>query len=462
MTIEAAPHPSPELGAFGRFRTLFARFSNGSERSLAGRAALAAFSIRVASAAIAYLSQVMLARWMGSAEYGVFVFAWVLVLILGGLSTLGFGVSLIRFIPEYRVAGDFAHLRGILRASRLLTVAVSTTVAGLGILSLYLFADRLDGHYVLPLALAFVCLPLYTLTDVHDGVGRAQTWINLALVPPYVLRPLGILVVMAIARFAGLPMDATTAAGSAIIATWAAGIGQLVFMERRLDQVIPSAKPAYRLGDWLYTGWPIFLIYGFELLLQNTDVLVISHFTNPSEAGIYFAALKTISLIAFVHYAVGTAVGSRLSALNTTGDKTALAAMIRDAAAWTFWPSLFGAICLLLLGKYFLLLFGEEFVTGYPVMFVLVIGLLVRSAVGPAEFVFRMLGAERWCMLILGASAIINIAANLILVPRLGIMGAAAATALAAVFSALSFAVVAKTRLGLDIGIWAAVFGRKS
>ena len=75
---------------------------DGSERSRTGRAALAAFAIRVASAGVAYLSQVLLARWMGSFEYGIFVFVWVWVLILGGLSTLGLGIVLIRYVPEYR------------------------------------------------------------------------------------------------------------------------------------------------------------------------------------------------------------------------------------------------------------------------------------------------------------------------------------------------------------------------
>jgi O-antigen/teichoic acid export membrane protein len=41
------------------------------------RAAVFAFVIHVASTGLAYLSQVFLARWMGSFEYGAFIFAWV-------------------------------------------------------------------------------------------------------------------------------------------------------------------------------------------------------------------------------------------------------------------------------------------------------------------------------------------------------------------------------------------------
>jgi hypothetical protein len=34
------------------------------------------FIIRVVSAALAYLSQILLARWMGGADYGVYVYIW--------------------------------------------------------------------------------------------------------------------------------------------------------------------------------------------------------------------------------------------------------------------------------------------------------------------------------------------------------------------------------------------------
>ncbi|MFQ5626838.1 MAG: oligosaccharide flippase family protein, partial [Methyloligellaceae bacterium] len=69
------------------------------------RAALFAFAIRVVSAGIAFFSQVLLARWMGSFEYGIFVFVWVWVLILGGFAPLGLSTSCMRFVPEYRETG---------------------------------------------------------------------------------------------------------------------------------------------------------------------------------------------------------------------------------------------------------------------------------------------------------------------------------------------------------------------
>ena len=61
----------------------------------ARRNAVLAFAVRVASAAIAFISQVALARWMGWQDYGVYVYAWTWVLVIGGLTSLGFNVAAI-------------------------------------------------------------------------------------------------------------------------------------------------------------------------------------------------------------------------------------------------------------------------------------------------------------------------------------------------------------------------------
>jgi O-antigen/teichoic acid export membrane protein len=432
------------------------------ERGKAQRAALTAFAIRVLSAAIAYLTQVVLARWMGSHEYGIFVFVWVWVLILGGLSSLGINIAVIRFVPEYKERNETALLRGVLLGSRLLTVAVSTTVALLGLLALRLFSGAIDNHYVLPLYLALFCLPLYTLTDMQDGIGRGHSWFNLALLPPYVVRPLLILLAMIAAHEFALPMVASTAAGCAIVGTWVSGLVQLALMQRRLAADPGPGAHAFETRAWLATSLPIFMISGFELLIQNTDVLVLTYFEPADAVGIYYAALKTIGLISFVHYAVGSALASRLSALNARGDREGLETFVRDAANWTFWPSLVAAILLLLAGPLLLGLFGPGFESGYPVMFVMVVGYLIRASVGPAEFVLRMLGEQKSCALVFGVGALFNILANLLLVPHFGLMGAAISSSATLLAASIAFHAIAKRRLGLDIAVWSALLRHRT
>ena len=100
-----------------------------SERSRAQRDAVTAFTVRVASAGILYLSQVVLARWMGGFEYGIYVFVWTWVLVLSGISHLGLPTAMIRLLPEYLQRGEHGLLRGLLLGGRAVAVLAGTAVA---------------------------------------------------------------------------------------------------------------------------------------------------------------------------------------------------------------------------------------------------------------------------------------------------------------------------------------------
>ncbi|MCB1506648.1 MAG: lipopolysaccharide biosynthesis protein [Hyphomicrobiaceae bacterium] len=425
-----------------------------NETTRTQRDALTAFAVRVASAALLYLSQIVLARWMGGFEYGIYVFVWTWVLVLGGLSHLGLNLVMIRLIPEYREKGEFDLLRGLLRGGRLAALGIGTIFAALGAAMLWAFGSHIENHFVLPLFLALVCVPMFALTDIQDGIGRGQAWMGVALLPPYVLRPLLLLAAMSVAYLAGLPMQATTAAGAAILATWLAALIQTAVINRRLAHAMPSGTRAYDFGFWFKTSAPLMMIVGADLVLQNTDLLVISRYLTPTDVGIYYAAAKTMALIMFVHYAVGSAVANRFAALNARGDREGLRQFVRDAVNWTFWPSLLCAVAILALGKPLLWLFGPKFTEGYPVMFVLVIGFLFRSAMGPAEFLLNMLGEQALCATVLSFTALLNIALNFALVPNFGLMGAATATALSLVTAAVMNYIVVRRRLDIEIGIW--------
>ena len=145
--------------------------------------------------------------------------------------------------------------------------------------------------------------------------------------------------------------------------------------------------------------WPLLVIAASEFTLQSADVLVVSRYMTPTDVAIYFAAAKTMSLIMFVHYAVGSAVGNRFAALGARGDKESLDKFARDAAHWTFWPSLAAAVIILILGVPLLWLFGPQFVDGYPVMLILVVGFLFRSVDGaggvPAQHARQAVAVRR-------------------------------------------------------------------
>jgi len=434
-----------------KLSSLITMLRGGSDESVAGRNAIFAFLIRVASAGLAYGSQIILARWMGAYEYGIFAYVWVCLLMLGGLSTLGLNTALIRFIPEYTEKLDFAHLRGIIFQSRLITLVTATALMCVSFAFLLAFKDHVESYKFLPAILVLICLPAYALTDLHDSMARGYSWMNLALIPPFLLRPLLILAAMTAAYLWGMPMTAVTAICAAIIATWLTSLIQIIFLAPRLSKEIPQGDQKKQTKFWLATAFPILLMESFVLFLQNTDVLVLSYYHPPTDIAIYYAALKTINLITFVHFAVSNAVANRFSAYEARGDRKQLEVMMRSAVKWTFWPSLGAAVILLLMGKPLLWLFGPDFTQAYPVMFILAAGLVIKSMFGPAEYLLNMLGEQKLCASVLFLTAMINIFLNIALIPAYGLVGAATATSLSLTIAAVLFFLAIKVRLKINI-----------
>jgi O-antigen/teichoic acid export membrane protein len=431
-----------------------ALFSDQNHHSIARRVAGSAFVMRVASAALAYGSQILFARWMGRFEFGLYVYVWTWLLLLGSFAPLGISTTAQRFIPEYSGRGDLDRLRGFLFGSRLLPIFTGVVIALLGAAAVYALGDRVPAYYLVPLALACLCLPVHGVSDVNSGIARSYNWINLAIVPAYLLRPALLLGGMAAVHLAGVSPSAAVAMILAAAVYWTTTAGQSFELDRELRNEIPSGPRRYDFALWLGTAFPIFLVEGFYFLLAYTDVLILDLFAGPDDVAVYYAATKTLAIVAFVYFSVAAATAHRFSEYHASGAREQLEAFLAEAVRWTFWPSLAITACFLVFGKPLLNLFGTGFDHGYPWMFVLAIGLMARASVGPVERLLNMVGEQRLCAAIYASALAINLLLCFLLIPRIGPLGAAIAIASAMVAESALLYLVAKYRLGIHVFIW--------
>ena len=425
------------------------------ERGTAGRMSLIAFAVRVVSAAIAFLSQVLLARWLGSFEYGIFVLVWVTMIIFGNLACLGFHTSVIRFVPEYWTKGRLDELRGILLASRLFVLVASTAIAALGLAGVWLLSDAIESYYVVPFYLGIVCLPMIALSDVLQGISRANAWAFFALSPTYLIRPVLILLFMAGALAAGFEACAQTAVIAAVLATYATTLTQFVAVTGRAERTVPTGPRRIMLREWIVISLPIFLVESFFFILTNADVLMLGYFMEPHDVAVYFATVKALALVHFAYFAVKAGVAQRYSTLAHAGMPDQLRAFVRETVGWTFWPTVAMGVVILALGLPILRLFGPGFDAGYPLLYVLIVGVVARASVGPAESLLTMTGNQNVCAAVYALTLAVNIVLNFLLIPEYGLWGAAIATATAMCFEAAALSFTVYRRLGIAMTVLA-------
>jgi len=456
LALTGSENTAP-LPARAPFANLWVRLKSrlgDADQQTVHRLAGTVFLIRVIAAALAYLSNVLFARWMGTFEFGIFVYVWTWVLLIGQALDLGLSTAAQRFIPEYRERGLIDLLRGYIAHSRWIAVGVAIAIAGLCAGLVRLLTPHLDSYNVIPLYIACIALPAYALANVQDGIARSYDWVGLGIVPTYIVRQLLLTVLMAAAYFGGLPVDAVTAMILSVAAIWGPALLQMVVLNRRLSTRIEPGPKAQDIGLWISTALPILLAEGFYLLLTHTDLLMLQQFRSPEDVAVYYAAVKTLALVAFIYFSIAATTAHRVAAYHAAGDREGLANFMRKAIALTFWPSVFATIVLLAFGKPILSLFGPQFTEGYQLMFILAVGLLARAAIGPMERFLNVIGKQGINALIYGGAFAVNIVLCFVLIPPFGAAGAAIAISTALIVETIALVVLLKKQMGLDIFVW--------
>jgi O-antigen/teichoic acid export membrane protein len=444
----AAPAPFTVAGLIARIKAFLAeRSDNRVAQLFAGKV----FLLRVVSALIALASQVLLARWMGRFEFGVYIYAWTWVLMVGSLSDMGLSLAARRFIPEYTELDEPDRLRGFLVGSRWLALGLASGIGLIGALGVTLLKPWLDGFTVIPLYLGCAVLPMAGLSALQAGIAQSYNWPILALAPFYIWRQVALTLLIGLAWLLGLPTVAVTAMIVAIVTTWAVTAGQSLLLSRRLARAVPRGPKSYAPVTWLATSLPILLVESFYLMLTYVDILTLEHYRSPGEVAVYYAAARILAVVAFVYFAIAGATTHKFTAYHVAGDHQRLAKFFGETIRWTFWPSLAACAAILAIGKPLLSLFGAGFTSGYPVMFILAVGMLARAAVGPAERLLNMLGERKQCAGVYALAFVVNLGLCTLLIPRLGIEGAAVATSIALVVESLMLFSITRRRLGYHV-----------
>jgi O-antigen/teichoic acid export membrane protein len=420
------------------------------------RQAATAFAIRIASAGLIFASQALIARWIGSYAFGTYIYVSTWLLFAGDLVHLGLPLTAQRFVPEYTAAGSDDLLRGYLSGSRWLTFIMAAAAAIVAAAGIFAFRNAFDAKLLAPMYLACAALPAYALAFMADGQARSYNWLKIALLPAYIVRPLLLIGIVAALRVLNADLDATGVMAALVAAAWVAVAAQLFQLARKLKSVTPPGRKLYAPKKWLGTALPIVLAWGLYTLLTSMDVLVLKQFRPADEIAHYYAAAKIVGLVSIVYFAVAATTAHRFTTYFISENSPDLAKFAASTVRWIFWPSLGLALMLLAAGRPLLMIFGADYVSAYSVMAILVVGLLARASIGPAERVLNVVGLQRKCALAYLAAFTVNISVCLALAPGYGALGVATATSGAFVVESVLLFIIAKRGLGLHMFIWPA------
>ena len=406
-----------------RGRTELTQLLRGSFLNLAGG---------VLTAASGFVSVYLLTRLLTDlSEFGAFLTAVAVINLGGRLSQLGTGTGLIRFISRARAhdrPGDVPAIVfvGVVPALGLAVLLGVLIVVGADVIAPRIAAadsERVAHH----LRMAGWFLPsvtmVATLTAATRGWGTMlpATMIANLLRPGLQLVGLGLLVALAIRS-----PDTTALVYWSPMAVAAVAAAVVLSAMVRRTAPHPTTSPRVAGPYWRFTG-PRSVASGFASGIEWSDALFVAAIAGPRAAGIYTASTRLLTIGRTVQFAATQALLPQVSRLLAVDDTVAAQRVFRTAATWSItltWPWF---VLVLLYAEPLLAIFGPEFASGAPAVRILALAWMVGTALGPVEAVLLMAGRSVLNVMDLGAALTVNVVLNLLLIPRLGLTGAALA-----------------------------------
>lgn len=206
------------------------------------------------------------------------------------------------------------------------------------------------------------------------------------------------------------------------------------------------------IKELLSISLPMLMSATTTFIIGQTGVIMLTIFRSEDEVGYYVIAVKMASITALVIVAISTMAAPKFSELFYSGKNDELFHVARKSAKLAFLVSSPILAGLFIFGKPILKhVFGSEFAVAYPALLLLALGQFVNSATGLSTTFMNMTGKQNTYKKIVFVTMIINISLNLLLVPKIGVSGAALTSMLSISFLNIFTVIYIKIKHGHTI-----------
>lgn len=410
---------------------------------------------KLVGAAAGYALAWWVSRHEGAAAYGRFELA-LTVLTIGALAArLGLDGVLVKWLAATSVQGRMDLQRRIAVRALVVSVGVAWAVSGLLMAGLdarltsWLGDPEMAGLW--PAVAAHIPVMAFwgMAAEGLRGLSRMRSY---ALLQP------GIVVAGAVALLVLGDMNVMQAYVWSLAASALLGAVLLATaLPRGPVGAGAGAAKAGEAGDgygWramFSTGWPMLLSSAMFLVMSWTDTLLVGHFLEEDQVGIYRVAFRMAAVVTLVQAAVNSYAAPLFAERHASGDRAGLRAALRQTTLLNVAFSVPAFGVLVAAPTWWMGWFGEAFEAGATCLVWLAAGQVVNALCGPVMYLLNMTGHERPAQRIVWAAALVNLGLNLWAIPRFGIEGAAAATALSMALWNVAAAVAVKRLLGLSV-----------
>jgi O-antigen/teichoic acid export membrane protein len=379
-------------------------------------------------------THVLIVRYLTQSDYGAFAYALAMVALGESLADFGLHRAITRYVPIYDEQRDYAKAFGTILLAVAAVLGIGTMLAlgvylGQGLIATHLIGDR---HAVELLLILVLLSPVEALDRLLVGLFAVFAGPRAIFFRRYVVGP-GLKTAVVLLLVVGQAGVKFLAAGYLIASTLGVVIYTVVLLRALRRRGLLTEFRARPLEvPWrevLAFTVPLLSTDLVHVLMHTVDAVLLGYFGGTGDVAAFRAVQPTARLnqLVFATFAVlFTPQAARLFARN---DRAGINDLYWQTAVWIAILSFpIFVLTFSLAGPLTLLLFGARYEGSAPILAILALGYYVHAALGFNGTVLTIYRKLRFVVGLNLIVAVASIAANLVLIPRYGALGAAIAT----------------------------------
>ena len=374
---------------------------------------------------------IVLARGLTLEMFGIFSLAIMVLGTVAEMSDFGLNAGLLRFAPYYLASGDedkFKQLIKIIWRWRVTLTAVLTIGSAVASypLAYYLFGQPAIAPYVLyaSLGIGGVVLLGFLATYLQ---ARQRFYYNSTLQALKGFLRLALVVILWLEGVTSLFAYLTVY----IFIPWILFFLNFHLFPAGFTRQLAGEEIKQKIRSQLgrFSFW--LTVSSFTAIVgSRIDQVMISHYLGLAEVAIFTAAFQFIQLFPIIYNSINSVLTPKISGLKS---KTEVAALVVKTFKWMCVATLAIAIVIYPSQYLIILLFGSNYSASMPVYVILAYALLLNVLTIPFSLTITVFNQTHLVAASGAVHLIVNVIANLILIPRYGIIGAAYAFAISVV-----------------------------
>ncbi len=397
------------------------------------------------------LGQVIFARFLGPAEFGIYAIGWTLLQMLGTIAPLGLDKAVLRYATRYWKT-NAADLKSLIFQTSGISLLSGISLGVLlyfsaPLVALKIFHNPDVTQVIRGLVPAFALL---TVIRVIAAATRVTQKTQHAVVLEDLLPSSTSLLVFIPLFLLGFGLSA--AIESVVVGYILSFVLGIITLRRLFPEIFTSQpKTTTSLRKLMAFSLPSWLAGTFALFIIWINRLLIGVYRPESEVGIYQAVSQITQLFPLLISSIAYIFSPMISDLYHQDKEDDLQELFVISTKWGLYMSLPLLLTTMFIPQGLLqLLFGNGYQTGGTALLILSIGQLINIASGFVGGMMLMTGRQVKWFWVTTIAISISLGVNIWLTPKLGLNGAAIATTLG--LSMLSIIGLALVRS--ELGFW--------